>query len=159
MSRLALNWAKFSGVPNVSPRPPWAASSMPEKLKDDAGPTTIHLQGREVCAPGRKASLVFDLMDGADFTANGRQKVVTVTAVRQALTRLDATDMEPVKTRVLAEELAGAGASEDLIEGKERSLQRGAKTDFGAFVAHLGKGGHDATLWGLSTLNIKGVHG
>lgn len=125
------------------------ARIIPVKLKDDAGVEAIHLKGQKVPMAGTaKAGLVFNAIECDEYKqARGKNTGITRSDVGRALKAIGAIPGKSVSTRVLAVEIAGNSDDELVIQAISRTLQRGAKDRFMAYVAHIGSGGKDPTLW------------
>lgn len=128
----------------------------PVKLKDDAGVEPIFLKGRQVLVPkAGKTSLVFDWLAPDDFAA--REGGLTNAMLGKALKALHAENGKTTTTRVLATELAGPDADEQVVLAFDKRLRRGAKMRFRAYVAHFGEGRGDATLWTFPKIENEGA--
>lgn len=123
------------------------ATIRPIKLKDDAGVDPLSIKARQITVPGTgKGSLVFDLVPASEVRSASKGGVQR-SEIGRALQALGAIAGRTISTRVLAHEIAGPDADENVIAAKEKNLRRYAKDRFRAYVAHLGEGGRDATLW------------
>jgi hypothetical protein len=134
------------------------ARIVPVKLKDDAGVEAIHLKGQKISMQGSaKPGLVFNAIEGDEYKqARGKTTGITRSDVGRALKAIGATPGQSVSTRVLAIEIAGNSDDELVIQATSRTLQRGARDRFAAYVAHAGTGGKDPTLWEFPALEREG---
>lgn len=133
------------------------AKLIPVKLKDDGDARPIFLQGRKVALPSGKTSLAFDVVDREEYAkASGKRAGVSRAEVGAALKALGAVNGTTMTTHVVAMEIAGPGADAKLISAKEKNLRDNARGRFAAYVAHLGSGRHDATLWTFPALEEGG---
>ena len=105
------------------------ATIRPIKLKDDAGVDPICIKGRSIAVPGTgKASLVFDLVPASEVRLKGG---IQRSEVGSALQDLRAIGGKTVTTRVLAYEIAGPDADDNVIAAKEGTFSGTPKTASG----------------------------
>ena len=123
-----------------------------EKMKEADPPAPIRFQGARVFN-----SLVFDPMPEAEFAALTRSNTsVHHLDVAAALKALDAVNGKAVTTHVLAAEMAGADAPNNVVESKRRALIRASRDRLRAYVTQLGEGRGVSTLWSFPTLDEDG---
>ena len=125
----------------------------PVKLKDDEH-QPLHARGQKVAISGtRIGSLVFGLIDPADYRKANGKGGITNADIGAALKRLtEANGGDPVTSIVLAAELWQSNPEGSSAESVKRLLNREMGGRFRVYVKHPGTGRYDPTLWHFPVL-------